>query len=405
MRAGDEFFNLYNHDFVRAAVAVPSVRVADPLFNAGQVIGLMGRAAEHHAVLVLFPELCLSAYSCEDLFQQRALLDACQAALRGIVVASRAWTIIGVVGLPLTVGHQIYNCAVVLSRGGSVLAEHLQGRVDAVNCTDNSAAHPHVSALAAGRLLIDRGIEPIVQFGCRDRNRLALQADILGAAALGVRNIACMTGDDVTTGDHPEAKPIYDIDSMHLLRIARVMRDQGTYLSGRKLSQPPDLFIGAVENPFAPPLEFRPMRLGKKIEAGAEFVQTQIVFNMPQMRIFLARAEELGLLDKVFLLAGVFIPRSAKGLRYMRDMVPGIDVPEEIVRRLDSLPEDKQTEEGIRIAIEILAELREIRGVSGVHLMSIKGEDAISRVVEEAGLLPSPGRVESVAPAWRFRSR
>lgn len=304
----------------------------------------------------------------------------------------------------LRAGEFVVTCELQASDSGDPetiyrLAEPLQGRVDAVNCTDNSAAHPHVSPLAAGRLLIDCGIEPIVQFACRDRNRLALQADILGAAALGVRNIACMTGDDVTAGDHPEAKPIFDVDSMHLLRIARVMRDEGIYLSGRKLSQSPDLFIGAVENPFAPPLEFRPMRLGKKIEAGAQFVQTQIVFNMPQMRIFLARAEELGLLDKVFLLGGVFIPRSAKGLRYMRDMVPGIDVPEEIVRRLDSLPEDRQAEEGIRIALEILAELREIRGVSGVHLMSMKGKDAISRVVEEAGLLPRPRSVVPVAPA------
>ncbi len=270
------------------------------------------------------------------------------------------------------------------------LAEHLVGRVDAVNCTDNSAAHPHISPLAAGRLLIDRGVEPIVQFACRDRNRLALQADLLGAAALGIRNITCMTGDDVTAGDHPEAKPIYDVDSMHLLRIARMMRDEGVYLSGRKLSEPPDLFIGAVENPFAPPLDFRPMRLGKKIDAGAEFIQTQIVFNVPQMRIFMARVADLGLIDRAFLLAGVFVPRSAKGLRYMRDMVPGMDVPAEIVRRLEALPEDRQTEEGVRIALEIVAELRELRGVSGIHLMSIKGEQAILRVIEESGLLPRP---------------
>ncbi len=270
------------------------------------------------------------------------------------------------------------------------LAENFLDRVDAVNCTDNSAAHPHISQVAAARLLIDRGVEPIVQFACRDRNRLALQADMLGAAALGVRNITCMTGDDVTTGDHPEAKPIYDIDSMHLLRVARIMRDEGTYLSGRKLTQPPEFFIGAVENPFAPPLDFRPMRLGKKIEAGAEFVQTQIVFNVPQMRIFMARAADLGILERAFVLAGVFIPRSAKGVRYMRDMVPGIDVPEEVVARLDGVPEELQADEGIRIAQEIVEQLREIPGVSGLHLMSIKGEEAIFRVIEGAGLLPRP---------------
>ena len=269
------------------------------------------------------------------------------------------------------------------------LAENLLDRVDAVNCTDNSAAHPHISQVAAARLLIDRGVEPIVQFACRDRNRLALQADMLGAAALGVRNVTCMTGDDVTTGDHPEAKPLYDIDSMHLLRVARIMRDEGTYLSGRKLTQPPEFFIGAVENPFAPPLEFRPMRLGKKIEAGAEFVQTQIVFNVPQMRIFMARAADLGLLERVFILAGVFIPRSAKGVRYMRDMVPGIDVPEEVVARLDGVPEERQAEEGIRIALEIVARAAGDTGHQRAPPHVDQGEEAISRVIEECRSAPA----------------
>src|SRR6266545_4540229 len=158
------------------------------------------------------------------------------------------------------------------------LADLLRGSVDAVNCTDNSAAHPHISPLASAHLLLDRGVEPIVQLACRDRNRLALQADLLGAVALGARNVCLMTGDDVTAGDHPEAKPIYDIDAVHAIHIARGMRDQGVYVSGRNLDQPLPLFIGAVENPFAPPRDFRPIRLGKKVEAGAEFVQTQIVF-------------------------------------------------------------------------------------------------------------------------------
>jgi len=194
------------------------------------------------------------------------------------------------------------------------LADMLRGSVDAVNCTDNSAAHPHLSAVAAAHLLADRGVEPVVQFACRDRNRLSLQADLLGAAALGARNVVCMTGDDVTAGDHPEAKPVYDLDSTHLLRVARAMRDRGTYVSGRALSSPPSFFIGAVENPFAPPVDFRPMRLGKKIEAGAEFIQTQIVFNLPRFRTFMARVEELGLLDHVWIIAGVFIPRTACAL-------------------------------------------------------------------------------------------
>jgi methylenetetrahydrofolate reductase (NADPH) len=272
-------------------------------------------------------------------------------------------------------------------------AELLRGKVDAVNCTDNSAAHPHVAALAAAHLLTDAGIEPVMQLACRDRNRLGLQADLLGAATLGVRNICCMTGDDVGAGDHPEAKPIYDIDAIHLLRIARIMRDEGTYVSGRPLSAPPSFLIGAVENPFAPPLEFRPMRLGKKIEAGAEFVQTQICFNVDKLRLFMARCADLGLLDHVWVLAGVFVPRSARAVRYLRDQVPGIDVPEAVVDRMDSVPEDGQWDEGVRLALEIVEEVRAIPGIRGLHLMSIRNETAIARVVEDAGLLPRPATV------------
>jgi methylenetetrahydrofolate reductase (NADPH) len=272
-------------------------------------------------------------------------------------------------------------------------ARLLRGRVDAVNCTDNSAAHPHVAPMAAAHLVADAGIEPVMQLACRDRNRLGLQADLLGAAALGVRNVLCMTGDDVSAGDHPEAKPIYDIDAIHLLRIARIMRDEGRYLSGRPLAERPSFLIGAVENPFAPPLEFRPMRLGKKIEAGAEFVQTQICFNVERMRLFMARAGDLGLLDHVWVLAGVFVPRSARAVRYLRDQVPGIDVPDDVVARMDAAPPAAQWDEGVRIALEIVEQVRQIPGIRGVHLMSIRNEEAIVRVVEQAGLLPRPTAV------------
>jgi methylenetetrahydrofolate reductase (NADPH) len=278
------------------------------------------------------------------------------------------------------------------------LADLLRGSVDAVNCTDNSAAHPHIAPLAAAHLLLDRGVEPIVQLACRDRNRLALQADLVGAVALGARNVCLMTGDDVTAGDHPEAKPIYDIDAVHAIHIARAMRDQGVYVSGRNLDEPLPLFIGAVENPFAPPHDFRPMRLGKKAEAGAEFVQTQIVFNLPTMRAFMAMCEELGLLDHIFILASVYVCRSARSARYLRDMVPGIDVPDPIIDRMEGVPSDRQVDEGIRIALEIVEELRGMRGVAGVHLISIRGDESIVRLVEEAGLLPRPAAVE-VAPA------
>ena len=270
------------------------------------------------------------------------------------------------------------------------LAETLRDTVDAVNCTDNSAAHTHISPMAAARLLIEDGLEPLMQFVCRDRNRLALQADLLGAAALGVRNVVCMTGDDVSAGDHPEAKPIYDIDSVHLIRMAKIMRDRGTYLSGRPLTEAPSYLIGAVENPFAPPLEFRPMRLGTKIEAGAEFIQTQICFNLEKLRLFMARCGELGLLDHVWVLAGVFVPSSASGTRYLRDQVPGVDVPDRVIERMASVPPEAQKEEGIRIALEIVEAVRAIPGISGIHLMTINHEEAIPRVVEGAGLLPRP---------------
>jgi len=275
---------------------------------------------------------------------------------------------------------------------GSVtrLAELLRGSVDAVNCTDNSAAHAHISPLAAAHLLADDGVEPIMQFVCRDRNRLALQADLLGAAALGVRNIVCMTGDDVSVGDHPEAKPLYDIDSVHLLRIARIMRDEGVYLSGRQLTGAPSFLIGAVENPFAPPLEFRPMRVGMKVEAGAEFIQTQICFNLDKMRLFMARCGELGLLDLVWILAGVFVPSSARGVRYLRDQVPGVDVPGWVIERMEARAPEDQRAEGVRIALEIVEQVRDIPGVRGIHLMTINHEDAIPQVVEGAGLLPRP---------------
>jgi len=301
----------------------------------------------------------------------------------------------------LQAGEFVVTCELQATDGGdaeSVLAvaEPLAGRVDAVNCTDNSAAHPHISPVAAARLLIERGIEPIAQFTCRDRNRLALQSDLLGAHALGVRNILCMTGDDVSAGDHPEAKPIYDLDALHLLRIARILRDEGTYLSGRTLSSPPTYLVGAVENPFAPPADFRPLRLQTKIEAGAEFIQTQICFNVGRMREFMLRAVDLGCAERAWILAGVYVPRSARAAEYLRDWVPGIDVPDDVVRRLRGVPEERQEEEGVALALEICGEVREIPGVAGLHLMSIKGEHAILEVVEQLGLLPRP-RAEAVA--------
>jgi len=281
------------------------------------------------------------------------------------------------------------------------LAGGLRGLVDAANCTDNPAARPHLSSIAAAALVAQSGVAPIVQLTCRDRNRLALQADLLGAAALGARDVLLLTGDHVSAGDHPEAKPIYDVDSLHLLRIARTLRDEGRYLSGRALTSPPSYFIGAVENPFAPPHDFRPLRLAKKVEAGAEFVQTQLCFNLPRLREFVARAGDAGVLDRVFVLVSVYVARSSKALRFLRDVVPGIDVPDAVIERIEGTPAKRQAEEGFAMALETVAALREIRGVSGVHLISIKGQDAILRLIEEAGLLPRPS-VEARAPGERI---
>lgn len=272
-------------------------------------------------------------------------------------------------------------------------ARHLAGAVDAVNCTDNSAAHVHISPVAAGHLLVDAGMDPIVQFTCRDRNRLALQADIVGAAALGIRNIECMTGDDVTAGDHPEARSLYDLDALHLLRTATELRDRGTYLSGRSLEAPPRFFLGAVENPFAPPHDFRPHRTLKKVEAGAEFFQLQLAFNLRRLGEFMARITDLGIQERAAVIPSVYVARSARSLRYLRDQVPGIDVPDDVLARVERVPEDRQAAEGIRLATELVAAVRELPGAAGVHVIAIKWEEAVSQVVEAAGLLPRPADV------------
>src|ERR1700694_3073526 len=266
----------------------------------------------------------------------------------------------------------------------------VRGSVDAINCTDTTGAHVPLSSLAAAHLLVEKGLEPVMQLTVRDRNRLALQADLLGAAALGVRNIVLMSGDDVTVGDHPEARRIYDIDSMQLVEVAAAMRDRGTYLSGRKLEQAPSFFIGAVENPFAPPLEFRPLRLQKKVRAGADFIQTQLVFDVPVFARFMAMVADLGLVGQVFIIPSIGIPRSARGARFMREKVPGLHVPDSLVTRLEKTPEARQAEEGIKIAVELVKAVREIPGISGVHLSGIKWEEGVVRLAEAPGLLPRP---------------
>lgn len=269
-------------------------------------------------------------------------------------------------------------------------AELLAPVCDAFNATDGPGAHCHMSSVAMCALLTRAGYEPVLQVSCRDRNRIAIQGDVLGAAALGVRNVLCLTGDDVTAGDQPEAKPVFDLDSVQLLRTIGIMRDRGTFLSGRPLSEPPQLFLGAVCNPFVPPYDWRPLRLAKKIEAGAEFVQSQYCFDVPRLRAFMERVRELGLHERVYYLVGVGPLRSVAAAEYLRTKVPGVNVPDAVVARLRKTPPERQREEGKRICVEIVQQVREIEGVAGVHVMAFRQQELIPEIVEEAGLLPRP---------------
>ena len=227
-----------------------------------------------------------------------------------------------------------------------------------------------------------------MQVSCRDRNRIAIQGDLLGAAAMGVRNVLCLTGDGVQAGDQPEAKPVFDLDSGSLLRTARMLRDEGRFLSGRPLETRPAFFLGAAENPFAPPYDFRPLRLAKKIEAGAEFFQTQFCFDLSRLRAFMAGVRDHGLHQKAFLLIGVGPLRSAQAAEWTRAHVPGVVIPDDVIRRLRGVPGDRQLAEGKRLCIEIIQQVRQVEGVHGVHVMAFRQEELVAEIIEEAGLLP-----------------
>ena len=262
---------------------------------------------------------------------------------------------------------------------------------DAINVTDASGAHVHMSSVAACAVLTHSDYEPVFQVNCRDRNRIALQGDILGAAALGVRNLLCLTGDGVQVGDQPDAKPVFDLDSIQLLQTARIMRDEGVFLSGRRLDARPRLFLGGASNPFAPPFEVRPVRLLKKVEAGADFIQTQFCFDVPRLEQFMARVRDLGLHERVFILIGVGPLRSVRAAEWMRTNVPGVHIPDAVVERLRRTPKSRQREEGMRICIEIVEQVREIKGVHGVHVMAYRQEEAVSEIIQRAGLFPRAG--------------
>ncbi len=267
-------------------------------------------------------------------------------------------------------------------------AEILKGYADAFNLTDCQTAMVRLSSIAAGTILVNMGMEPIIQMTCRDRNRIAIQSDILGAAALGMKNLLCLTGDHQCFGDHPDAKGVFDIDSIQLLDIVRQMRDEKKFQSGEELKVEPRLFLGAAENPFADPFKFRAIRLAKKIRAGADFIQTQIIYNIEKFEEWMGLVRDMGLHKKVFILAGVTPIRSLGMAKYMKKNVPGMDVPDEIIKRLEGA--EKKKAEGINICLEIIERLRKIEGVAGVHIMAIEWEEIVPEIVERAGLLPRP---------------
>ncbi len=266
----------------------------------------------------------------------------------------------------------------------------LKGFVDSVNVTDNQTGVVRLSSLAACVLLLHGGLDPILQMVTRDRNRIALQSDILGASALGIRNILCLSGDHQSFGNQPQAKGVFDIDSMQLIQLVRQMRDAGVILGGEKLTEPPHLFVGAVENPFADPLSYRVLRLEKKVAAGAEFIQTQCLYNLGRFKEWMEQVRDRGIHEKVSILGGITPLKSARMAAYMSDQVAGMDIPDEIIKRMKSVPADKQRAEGIRIAVETIEALKGIKGVRGVHIMAIEWEEVVPQLVEAAGLTPRP---------------
>ena len=269
-------------------------------------------------------------------------------------------------------------------------ASFLKGNVDAVNITDNQTAMVRMSSWAASILLIQEGLEPNFQMVCRDRNRLAMQSDILGAYAHGIRNMLCLSGDHCKFGDHPQARGVFDIDSIQLIGMVKKMRDEGKFLSGAELKVAPQMFIGAAANPFADPFEWRVHRLAKKISAGVDFIQTQCIYNMEKFKEWIRQANEMGLTEKAYILAGVTPMKSVGMAKYMKNNVPGMDVPDEIIKRLRDAGKGNAADEGIKIAVEQIEEFKEMKGVHGVHLMAIEWEHKVPEIAERAKVLPRP---------------
>ena len=316
------------------------------------------------------------------------------------VLRSGAFAVTGEVGPP-----QSADAKVVREK-----AALLVGNCDAVNITDNQTAIVRMSSIGAGTLVLNQGLEPIIQMVCRDRNRLAMQSDLLGAYALGIRNLLCLSGDHQTFGNHPNSKNVYDLDSVQMIQMVAEMRDKHIFQCGDPIKGvEPRFFVGAAAAPFAGPVEYRPYRLAKKVQAGANFIQTQLIYDLDAFKVFMEKVRQLGLHEKTYILAGVGPLKSPTMAKYMKDSVPGILVPDALISRMtaagkpwahigkDQLTkEDKKARaeaykaEGIQICIELIQQLREIEGVAGAHIMAIEWEEAIKPIVDGAGLLPRP---------------
>ena len=295
----------------------------------------------------------------------------------------------------LRAGHLAVTSECGLPRGSDIghlaaKAEAIRRHVDAINVTDNQTSVCRLCSLAACIRLKLMGLEPVLQMVVRDRNRIALQSDILGAASFDIHNILCLSGDHQRFGDHAQGQNVFDLDSMQLLQTVRRMRDEGRFLGGDPIERPPAMFVGAAANPFADPFEIRVPRLAKKIAAGAEFIQTQCIYNVERFERWMQGVRNRGLHKKAFILAGVTPLKSAGMARYMKNKVPGMDVPDEVVKRMAGVPKDRQAEEGIAICIETIQRLKEVPGVAGFHIMAIEWEERVPEIVERAGLAPRP---------------
>lgn len=295
----------------------------------------------------------------------------------------------------LSQGHYVVTSEVGPPRGSdpeaiTKKAEMIKDYVDAINITDNQTSVTRLCSLAACIHLKLMGLEPILQMVVRDRNRIALQSDILGAASFDINNILCLSGDHQIFGDNPQGQNVFDIDSMQLIQMVRHMRDEGKFLGGDEIKRPPRMFVGAAANPFADPFEIRVPRLAKKIAAGVEFIQTQCIYNLEKFEQWMKEARDRGLHEKVHILAGVTPFKSAGMAKYMKNRVPGMDVPDDVVKRMSDTPKEKQAEEGIKICIESIQRLKEVEGVRGFHIMAIEWEEKVPEIVEQAGLHPRP---------------